>query len=63
MLEQKAAQKAIQMFDGEKFFGAHFSLDFWQDKRDLKQQRIENQTSQMTNMLRSLMNTVSQRPP
>jgi RNA recognition motif-containing protein len=53
MADHKAAQCAIQKFDGEEFFGRRFLLDYWQDKHDLKQEKIHNQQSQMTQLMTS----------
>jgi RNA recognition motif-containing protein len=58
MSNQLEAQKAIQKFEGEFFFGPRFTLDFWQDKRQLKQERVAKEQNNFQQMASHLMNII-----
>ena len=59
MADQKAAEKAIAKFHQEAYFGSGFHLDYWQDRNDLKQEKLQQKQNQVSNVmvqLASIMN-------
>ena len=61
MSSQKDMQKAIQVLDGDRFFGSNFNLDYWKDISQIKNEAKEKTIQESQNLFKAIAGMMGQK--